>query len=154
MTKKKAQTTRKSNAGRKFFDGKDEKTIIAKLEQAAALDADIPEMCFYADISRDSYYRYINSHEEFRNRIEALRQKPCLAARQAVVSKLGESYTNAMDYLARKKKKEFSPKQEVEHSGEISNVFKVEIDYIKSNGGNKNKVDSNRKAKSSVGDSE
>lgn len=84
-----------------------------KIEEATALDATIEEICFYADISKPSYYAILGKDPEFSARLDALREKPVLLARQRVVKGIAESYQNAMDYLKRKKKSEFSERQEV-----------------------------------------
>jgi len=94
-------------AGRKFFDGKDEKNVLAKLEEATAIDASLEECLFYADISKDSYYRYLKSHPDFAIRLAKLRERPVMLARQTVIKRIPESYSNAMDYLKRKRKAEF-----------------------------------------------
>lgn len=110
---KQQNLTNPKGAGRKWFDGKDEKEICAKLEQSAALDASIEEMCFYADISRFSLMRYLEKYTNFAQRIEKLRQKPILKARQRVVTGIEESYQNSMDYLKRKRKDEFGDNMKV-----------------------------------------
>lgn len=110
------------NAGRKTFDGKDEKDVIAKLEMTAALDASVEEMCYYADISRDSFYRYLKKHPEFRDKLDKLRQKPVLKARQTVMKRLEESYSNAMDYLKRKRKEEFGDSTDLTSGGKPINL--------------------------------
>mgnify|MGYP001588860984 CR=1 FL=1 len=97
----------KIKEGRKWFDGKDEKAVVAKLEEATAIDASVEECLFYADISKDSYYRYLKAHNELRERLVKLREKPVMLARQTAVKKMTESYSNAMDYLKRKRKHEF-----------------------------------------------
>lgn len=89
-----------------------------KIEEATALDASIEEVCFYADISRESYYQLIKKDKEFSDRLEALRNRPILKARQTVIAKIGESYANAMDYLKRKKKLEFGENIDVTSGGE------------------------------------
>lgn len=120
MEKKSSGKSSKSNAGRKWFDGKDEKAIIAKLEECTALDASIDECVFYADISRDSYYRYINAHPDFATRLDGLRNRPVLLARQTAIGKIKDSYQNAMDYLSRKRKAEFTPKTEVDLNASLT----------------------------------
>lgn len=110
---KQQSLTNPRGAGRKWFDGKDEKDVSAKLEQSAALDASIEEMCFYANISRFSLMRYLEKHPDFAQRVEELRQKPILKARQRVITGLEESYQNAMDYLKRKRKDEFGDNMKV-----------------------------------------
>lgn len=87
--------------------------VIGKLEQVFSMDGTVLEACAYADISKDSYYDYVKLNPDFSDRVEALRQKPVLKARQTVMKNLSESYSNAMDYLSRKAKKEFSTRTEV-----------------------------------------
>lgn len=89
-----------------------------KIEEATALDASIEEVCFYADISKESYYQLIKAEPEFSDRLEALRNRPILKARQTVITKLGESYSNAMDYLKRKRKKEFGDNVDLTSGGD------------------------------------
>ena len=91
---------------------------IAKLEQAFALDASIDEACYYADISRDCYYNWTKEFPELYDKFIRLRNKPVLLARQTVVKKLSESYSNAMDFLKRKKKLEFGDNMDVTSAGE------------------------------------
>jgi len=89
----------------------DEMTV-KKLEEAFAIDSTVEEACFYAGISKQTYYNWIGSFPDKKEQFDALRQRPVLLARQTAVKKLTESYSNAMDYLSRKKKDEFSPRQE------------------------------------------
>jgi hypothetical protein len=94
--------------------------VVDKLEQAFAIDATVEEACSYADISRDAFYDHLKRNPAFSDRIEALRQRPVLAARQTVVKAVSTDSDMAMRYLERKKRNEFSTKQELEHSGEIT----------------------------------
>jgi hypothetical protein len=96
---------------------KDTKEVRAKIEEAAALDASVEEIAFYADISRETYYEILKKDPVFSDRITKLRQRPILAARQTVVKKATESYQNAMDYLKRKKKLEFGDNVDVTSAG-------------------------------------
>ena len=92
--------------------------IVAKLENVFAIDGSVEEACSYAEISRDAFYDFSKKNQEFSDRIADLRQKPILKARQTVVQKLGESYSNAMDYLKRKRKLEFGDGIDVTSGGE------------------------------------
>jgi hypothetical protein len=87
--------------------------VVGKLEEIFSLDGTVEEACFYAGISRDTYYEHIKQKPELADRFEALRLNPVLAARRTVVKRLADNYQNAMDYLARKRKAEFTPRQEV-----------------------------------------
>ena len=86
---------------------------VSKLEQAFAIDCSVEEACSYAEISRQTFYEWINKNKEFSDKIEQLREKPVLKARQTAVQKLGESYTNAMDYLKRKRRREFGDSTDI-----------------------------------------
>ena len=120
---KKQSKSNPLGAGRKRFDGKDEKEVVAKLEEATAIDASVEECLFYADISRDSYYRYLKANPDFATRLAKLREKPVMLARKTAVTKLTESYSNAMDYLKRKKKVEFGDSTDITSGGEKINEF-------------------------------
>jgi len=88
--------------------------VIAKLEQAFAIDATVEEACSYAEISRDAFYDYLKKEPTFSDRIADLRNKPILKARQAVVKSL-DTPDGARWYLERKRKNEFASRSE--HTG-------------------------------------
>lgn len=99
---------------------------VKKLEEAFAIDATVEEACFYANISKPTYYDWIKKDEKLEERLNALRNKPVLKARQEVVKGL-INYQNSMDYLKRKRGKEFSDKQDinVKTTLNISNILKA-----------------------------
>ena len=90
----------------------------SKIEQVAALDGSVEEMAYYCDVSRQTIYNWLEEDKALFDRVERLRSKPILKARQVVNEKMGESYTNAMDYLKRKQKKEFGDNVDVTSGGE------------------------------------
>lgn len=98
--------------------------IVRKLEQAFSIGCTVSEACVYADISRNTYYRWIENNETLKDRFEALLEKPSLKARQTVVNGLGDVDV-AKWYLERKVKKEFSTRQEV--TGEGGKPIRKEI---------------------------
>lgn len=79
----------------------------SKIEEVAALDGSVEEMAYYCDVSRQTIYNWLDEDKELFDRVERLRERPVLKARQTVVKRLDESYQNAVDYLKRKKKHEF-----------------------------------------------
>ncbi|MCK9598074.1 MAG: hypothetical protein M0R37_12095 [Bacteroidales bacterium] len=81
--------------------------VSLKLEQAAAIDATWEECAFYAGISPACLYNWLESVEGLRERLEALRNKPVLKARQSLVGSL-DSPEMALKYLERKRKVEFA----------------------------------------------
>lgn len=81
--------------------------IVQKLEEVFALDGTVEEACSFAGISRSAYYVWIDKHPKLKDRFDALREKPVLAARQTVVTAIKTDPAIAIKYLERKKRKEF-----------------------------------------------
>lgn len=81
-------------------------TVRQKLEQAFALDCTVEEACFYAKISKQTYYNWIDSFPELLESFDVLRNKPILKARQTVVNSL-DNPDYAFKYLERKRRSEF-----------------------------------------------
>lgn len=120
MTKKvikktapKAKKEEPDKVGRKWFDGLDEAVVIAKCEEVWAFGGSDAEASYYAGISTSSLSRYLTAHPKQKEIRDALHEKPILLARQTVINKIPESYANAMDYLSRKRKQEFSTRSEL-----------------------------------------
>jgi len=100
---------------------------IKKLEEVFALGGSDSEACFYANISKQTLYNYQKEHPEFVDRKEALKEKPILKARQTVVKALDDP-KDAQWFLERKRKEEFSLRQEVTGAdGELLEPIKIEI---------------------------
>jgi hypothetical protein len=87
--------------------------VVKKLEEAAALDCTIEEMCFYAGISKPTYYQYLSDDPALLDRLEALRNEPVLAARTTIVEAVKKNPQTAAWYLERKRKKEFAERREL-----------------------------------------
>jgi len=88
--------------------------VIRKIKEVAALDGTIEEMAYYSEVHVGTIYRWMEEDPELKESIQALRQRPILAARQTVIKRMNESYGNAMDYLSRKKQKEFNKAQNID----------------------------------------
>lgn len=85
---------------------------VKTIEEALALDCSIEEVCLMANISKQTYYNWINSFPELKERFDVLRASPFLKARKTI----NDSLTNpqyAFEYMKRKKKNEFSERQEL-----------------------------------------
>ena len=92
--------------------------IIRKLEDAYALGCSDREAALYAGIACSTLYRYQTEHPEFKERKEALKERPVLKARAAVMDSLEsenekERALMARWYLEHKKADEFSTRAEV-----------------------------------------
>ena len=79
---------------------------IKKLEEVFAMDGTLEEACFYAEISKQTYYNWINENPELNERFDSLRQRPFLKARQTIIKSL-DNPDMAFKYMERKKRKEF-----------------------------------------------
>lgn len=86
--------------------------VVKKLEEAFSIDASVEEACFYADITRQTYYNNVKEGSELFDRLTSLRNRPVLKARQTVVKAL-DIPQHAFEYLKRKRKQEFSERQEM-----------------------------------------
>ena len=91
--------------------------VVLKLEQAFAIDATVEEACSYADIARNTFYVYLEKNPEFKDRIDELRQRPILKARQTITRALDDA-NHAFRYLEKKRRKEFGNSIDVTTDGE------------------------------------
>lgn len=132
MAKKRKAT---KSAGRKWFDGKDEQAVLTKLQACWAVDATDNEAAFFAEVSTASLSRYLTAHPAIAERKAALKERPILLARQAILGafdghpvkvtqgrgKRKRTITVpapinadlALRYAERKRKAEFAPRSEV-----------------------------------------
>ena len=91
--------------------------VVRKLEQAAEIDCNISEMCFHADISRETYYQWIKKDKKFADRIERIRKKPFVNAKLTLQKAIAKGDADmALKFLERRSKEEYSPRQEVSAS--------------------------------------
>lgn len=80
---------------------------INKLKEAFAIDASIAEACYYAEISTQTYYTWIEKNPKLLDEFNALREKPVLKARQEVVKGLDNDKHFSFGYLRSKRPQEF-----------------------------------------------
>lgn len=88
--------------------------VVNKLEYAFSIGGTIEEACFYADISRETYYKWIKANAKLSDRFVQLRLKPILEAKEAVVKAFKRDPKLALAYLERKAKAEFSLRTETD----------------------------------------
>lgn len=104
---------------------------LQKLDEAFSIGATDNEACLYADISPRALYSYQDSHPEYKQRKDLLKEKPILKARTTVINSLNDPEI-AFRYLERKRKDEFAPnfKGEIAHSLE-DDISKLSDDELK-----------------------
>jgi hypothetical protein len=102
----------KLNKFNKQANAKLNEDTVNKLEEAFAIGADVSAACFYAEISRESYYNWISENKELKEKFDRLREKPVLKAYQTVAKDL-EDISTAKWYLERRRKSEFAVRTEL-----------------------------------------
>lgn len=126
-------TKTKNTPGRKQFDGKDEKLVLQKLEEAFALGTSDEEACLYADISLSALYEYQKKSSQFLERKHLLKLNPVLKARQTVVRALETNADLALKFLERRRREEFSTGARIQISEEpyvLTDQEKEKLDRI------------------------
>ena len=87
---------------------------LGKLREAFLMGCSDQEACLNADINPDTLYEYQKKNPEFTEQKEAYKSNPVLLARKTVVNALEKDPHLAMKYLERKKKDEFSLRQNLD----------------------------------------
>lgn len=95
---------------------------VKKLEEAFALDCSIPEACFYANISKTTYYNWLGKNPQLVDRFEELRNNPVLLARKKVVDDIMGNVDTAKWYLDRRVK-DFKPKSDLTSNNKIIPIY-------------------------------
>ena len=87
--------------------------VVDKLEYAFSIGCTDIEACLHANISRATLYNYQNANPDFLDRKEELKETLVLKARKVVSDSIDKDDKGMSQwYLERKKKSEFSVRQE------------------------------------------
>ncbi|QQR54890.1 hypothetical protein IPG41_06980 [Candidatus Peregrinibacteria bacterium] len=95
--------------GRPLFDGKNEKLVLSKLDEAFAHCLSDKDAALYAGISPSAYYRLIEKQPEIRERKERLRLEVNMALRKVVIEHAKKDPQMALKLLERMQPLEFAP---------------------------------------------
>jgi ACT domain-containing protein len=102
--------------------------IVSKLEYGFMKGLNVTECCHYADISRTTFYDYLEKNPEFSNRIEELKSNPSTRAKLNIVEAIESGDTDlAKWWLERRNKDEFSLKQEIAADVKESVTISIEL---------------------------
>lgn len=93
--------------GPKWFKGRDEGEVISQLKEVWGIGGSDREAAFYAGISTAALSRYLEQHPFVAEMRNALKEKPVLLARKAVLEAIPNDPQLAFNYLIRKKPEEF-----------------------------------------------
>lgn len=86
---------------------KKDNLIVKKLEEAFALGCTVMEACYYANISKQTYYNWIREDSELLDRFECLQTAPVLEARKALIESFKSRPDLALKFLMQKRAEEF-----------------------------------------------
>lgn len=103
--------------------------VVSKLEYGFLKGLNVTECCHYANISRPTFYEYLEKNPAFSNRIEELRSNPSTKAKLNVVEAIENGDTDLSKWwLERKNKDEFSTKQEV--SADVKGDISITVELV------------------------
>lgn len=103
--------------------------LVNKMEYGFMKGLNITECCHYADISRQTFYNYVENNPDFMDRIEELRSNPSTTAKLNVVEAIEKGDTDLSKWwLERKNKDEFSLKQEV--SADVNSNVTINVELV------------------------
>lgn len=123
-----AGITKKEQKNRKISKAMDKLTpdAIRKLEEVFSLDASTNEIAFYLDVSVQTLYNWRKREPKLFERLDRLKEKPVLKARNTILRNLDDPQ-HAKWYME-KKAKGFTQKQEIEHSGQVTQMHDASDD--------------------------
>jgi len=94
---------------------------VRKLEEAFAIGADVSAACYFANISRPTYYTWEKENPELKEKFNRLKEKPVLKAYQTISDNLDDINT-AKWYVGRKRRKEFGNSVDLTTGGDKINI--------------------------------
>ena len=103
-----------------------DKTKVEALLNVCKLDATVEECCYHTGITVRQYQYFNELHPDFCHIKAQLNQYPFLKARKKIVEGIDEKFENAMEYMKRKKKLEFSERQEIENPAQTEAIKSLE----------------------------
>lgn len=103
--------------------------VVSKLEYGFLKGLNVTECCHYANISRQTFYEYLEKNPKFSDRIDELRSNPSTKAKLNVVEAIENGDTDLSKWwLERKNKDEFSTKQEV--SADVKGDISITVELV------------------------
>lgn len=98
--------------------------VVKKLEEAFAVGANVKQACYYANISKQTYYNWIDEFPALLDRFDDLRERLPLRALQNIAAEIEGIKTNgniglSQWLLERRQSSEYGEKLKIEHDGEV-----------------------------------
>lgn len=121
--------------------------IVNKLREGFMIGYNVSECCAFTEISRETYYNWLERNPEYRDIIADWMEEPILKAKFTVFNNLNDPKIAAW-YLERKRRDEFATRQEFTGGDEKAPPIKIEY-VLPSN----NPIPTDTQTTPSVGDS-
>ena len=95
--------------------------VVKKLEEAFAVGANVKQACYYANISRESYYNWVKENPALLDRFDDLRERLPLKALQNIAVQIETAANIPLSQwiLERRQSDEYGEKIKIEHDGEL-----------------------------------
>ena len=95
--------------------------VVKKLEEAFAVGANVKQACYYANISKQSYYNWTNENPALLDRFDDLRERLPLKALQNIAVQIETAGNISLSQwiLERRQSDEYGEKIKIEHDGEV-----------------------------------
>lgn len=105
---------------------------VTKLEEVFRLDVSDTVACQYAGISRETYYRWMENNDWFRDKMTVAKNYAYLAAKSVVAQDIinKKSIDTAKWYLEKKHSKEFTSSNKMELTGEDGQPIKAQLEVL------------------------
>ncbi len=122
----------KKKQTRPWFNGKNEKEVVAKLKEAWRMGCGGKQVLNVAKISKYSLSRYLKAHPEIKEIRDILQENPGIVARRTVLAGIEKDARLALRYLELTESNKFNTKQQVEDMRndeivKLKNQFKKQL---------------------------
>ena len=96
--------------------------VVQKLDQAFSIGSTIKEACDYADISPNTYYRWVEKYPELSDHFKRMRQRLPLKAKQNIAQSIQNGDTGFSRWLIERfQPEQYGDRLKLEHSGNVTN---------------------------------
>jgi len=94
---------------------------VSKLKESFAIGASIEEACYYTEISKSTYYRWVKKNPKLLDELEHMRQRMPLKAKQNIATAIESGdLGKSIWLLERTQPKDYAETLKSEHSGELN----------------------------------
>lgn len=95
--------------------------VVSKLKDAFAIGATVEQACFYAEISRNTYWKWCKKNPELSDEFSEMKSKLPLAAKHNIATAIhNRDLFHSRWLIERKEPENYGEKLKIEHSGGIS----------------------------------